>query len=188
MNSLQLNNKSNRRYPIGEFNFKSDVSVVEEATLIKIIQDFPTILRSQVENMTKIDPSKKWLFYCYREGGWSIQQVIHHCADSHMNGFIRCKLALTENAPSIKPYLEHQWAELNDVTVTDIEHSLNILAGVHARWKVLFSVLSPEEFKKTFFHPEMEKVVSLKEQLQIYAWHSQHHFAHIKLAFSFPIK
>ncbi len=114
----------------------------------------------------------------YRDGGWTVRQVVHHLADSHMNAFIRLKLALTENTPQIKPYDEKEWAKLADVEGVHIDYSLALLQGLHARWSALLSSLSPEQLDRTFLHPE-SGVQKLDRTLQTYAWHCRHHVAHI---------
>jgi len=114
----------------------------------------------------------------YRDGGWTVRQVIHHVPESHMNAYIRFKLALTENEPTIKPYDEAAWAETADVRETPIEVSLALLENLHARWVVLLRSMNPADFTKQFQHPE-RGVVTLEMNLALYAWHGKHHAAHI---------
>jgi len=114
----------------------------------------------------------------YREGGWTVRQVVHHLADSHMNSFVRTKLALTEDTPTIKPYNQNAWATTEDAQRMDIAPSLSLFEGLHARFVALLSSLRPEDFERTFNHPESGPV-TLNRQLQIYAWHGKHHIAHI---------
>jgi DinB superfamily len=114
----------------------------------------------------------------YRPGGWTVRQVVHHVADSHMNSFIRCRLALTEEEPTIKPYDEKAWAELAD-TYQPVEPSLRLLEGLHQRWAALYRSISDRDFGRKFRHPEMGKSVRLDTCLAGYAWHCRHHTAHI---------
>jgi hypothetical protein len=115
----------------------------------------------------------------YREGGWTVHQLIHHLADSHMNAFIRFKLALTEENPVIKPYLEDKWSELADVSDVPINISITLLHALHHRWHRLLESMSVDDFRRTVFHPEKEKDITLWDMLLIYAWHGKHHVAHI---------
>ncbi len=118
---------------------------------------------------------------CYRPGGWTRRQVIHHCADSHINSFIRFKLALTEDNPTIKPYKEELWAELSDSKHLSITSSLLILEGVHYRWAYLLESMNESDYLKTFFHPESQKTMRLDTTLAMYDWHCKHHLAHLML-------
>ena len=128
--------------------------------------------------------SDEQLVYTYRPEGWTIRQVVHHLADSHMNAYIRFKLAMTENQPTIKPYLEEKWAEMNDYSIP-LEPSLNILIGVHQRLGTLLDSLSSEDFQRTYTHPEHGKVLNLIQTTAMYSWHSKHHCAHIENALKF---
>jgi hypothetical protein len=114
----------------------------------------------------------------YREGGWTVRQVAHHVPDSHMNAYVRFKLALTEEDPVIKPYAEDRWARLGDTQATPIEVSLALLESLHSRWVGLLRSLRPEDWKRTFRHPELG-LVSLEKNLAMYSWHGRHHVAHI---------
>ena len=118
----------------------------------------------------------------YRPDGWTIKQVVHHCADSHINSFVRFKLALTEDVPAIKPYFEDRWAELSDSLSNDISDSIQILNSLHNKWVLLLRSLTVEQLHREFFHPETNKKISLKENIGLYAWHCNHHLAHIQLA------
>ena len=122
--------------------------------------------------------SKEQLDTPYREGGWTVRQVVHHVPDSHLNAYTRFKLALTENEPTIKPYAEDRWAELADTRSTPIETSLMLLDSLHDRWVRLLRSLQPEDWKKSFRHPELG-LVSLEKNLSLYAWHGRHHVAHV---------
>ena len=121
--------------------------------------------------------SEPQLDLAYRPGGWTVRQLVHHVADSHMNGYIRLKLAVTEDEPTIKPYDQDQWVRLPDSRLP-LDVSLGILDGVHTRWSVLWRALDAGQFARMFRHPELG-IVSLDHHLQLYAWHSRHHVAHI---------
>jgi len=116
----------------------------------------------------------------YREGGWTVNQVVHHLADSHMNAFIRFKLALTEDVPTIKPYDENAWVLTADVAETPLNYSVTLLHALHERWANLFESLTPEQWQRKLFHPVRNAEVSIWDMFAIYAWHGQHHVAHIK--------
>ncbi len=161
------------RYPIGKFVFDSDITPEKRAACMRDIQDLPRELRRAVSGL-----SAEQLDTPYRDGGWTVRQLAHHVADSHMNAFIRWKLALTETNPTIKPYDQDEWATTGDVAGFDVEPSLVLLDGLHERWARLLASLSPEDLKRTFNHPESGKQ-SLDRQLQLYAWHGRHHVAHI---------
>ena len=162
------------KYPIGKFIQPSVITAVEINNWIDIIREFPSRLRKEVESLNVEDLQKT-----YRPNGWTIAQVVHHLADSHINSFIRFKLALTEEKPTIKPYYENLWAELPDSKDYPIADSLKLLEGLHGRWVYLLRNLSIEEWDKEFIHPESGKTISLKTNLGIYAWHCEHHLAHI---------
>jgi uncharacterized damage-inducible protein DinB len=114
----------------------------------------------------------------YRSGGWTVRQVVHHVPDSHLNSYVRFKLALTEDNPTIKPYEEGRWAELSDSNSTPVEVSLTLLESLHDRWVRLLRSLTPEQWKRTFRHPELGEM-TLEKTLALYAWHGKHHVAHI---------
>ena len=115
----------------------------------------------------------------YRPGGWTVRQVVHHVPDSHCNGLVRFKLALTEDSPTIKPYLEAKWAELADGRSALVEQSLMLLDLIHVRWLVLLRSLTPSEFSRRLIHPERKESLSLDSMLALYAWHGRHHVAHV---------
>jgi DinB superfamily len=115
----------------------------------------------------------------YRPGGWTVKQLVHHVADSHMNAFIRCKLGLTEDNPPIKPYKQDAWANLNDSKIVPTNISITLLHALHARWVALLNGISSEALERTVFHPELNKEITLWHLLGLYAWHSKHHVAHI---------
>jgi len=163
------------KYPIGQFNRPKEISKEILSEFINDIESFPERLKECVAELTE-----EQLDTPYREGGWTIRQVVNHCADSHMNSLIRFKLALTEDKPTIKPYYEDRWAELEDSKSINIEPSMEILRGVHHRWAVLLKGLSSEQLSRSFIHPEHGKEFRIDENIGIYAWHCNHHLAHIK--------
>jgi hypothetical protein len=165
------------KYPIGKFQTPIPMDKIQIENWIKVIEEFPKKLNNEVKDLTEIALKKQ-----YRPDGWTIKQVVNHCADSHMNSFVRFKLALTENTPTIKPYFENLWAELPDAKDFPIESSLNILEGLHERWINLLKSLSDTDLERQFKHPETNKLISLKTNIGIYAWHCEHHLAHVKNA------
>lgn len=163
----------NLQYPIGRFVFDPNASPETRAAAIRDIAALPRELRRAVAGL-----SPAQLDTPYREGGWTVRQLAHHLADSHMNAFIRCKLAVTESSPRIAPYNQDDWVKTPDVTGLDIGPSLVLLDGLHARWAALLSSLAPADFQRTFDHPEGGPQ-TLEKQVQHYAWHCRHHVAHI---------
>ena len=161
------------RYPIGKFTFKEPVTEERKEKCLYDVDQAPANLRAAVSGL-----SDQQLDTEYRPGGWTLRQVVHHVPDSHLNAYIRFKLALTEEVPTIKPYAEDRWALLPDVQTTPIEVSLMLLECLHTRWMRLLRALKPEDWKRTFRHPELG-VVPLEKNLALYAWHGRHHVAHI---------
>jgi DinB superfamily len=164
---------SDPRFPIGNFQYEGTPSADQRAKFIAEIEQTPAAIRAAIQGL-----SPKQLDTPYREGGWNVRQVVHHVPESHMNAYIRFKLALTEDEPTIKPYAEDRWAKLADVQSAPTEVSLALLENLHVRWVVLLRGLRDEDWKRTFIHPE-SGVVSLEKNLAIYAWHGKHHTAHI---------
>ena len=164
------------QYPIGKFNAPQEISETHIADWIKAIQLLPEKLKAVTQNFT----SEQWKT-TYRPGGWTAQQVVHHIADSHMNSIIRFKWALTENAPQIKTYHEKLWSELPDVFLTPPEISLNLIDFLHQRWVVLLQNFQPQDFDKSYVNPETQRIYDLKTAIGLYAWHGNHHLAHLKL-------
>jgi uncharacterized damage-inducible protein DinB len=162
------------RYPIGPFGFSGQANAESRARCIAEIAAAPGHLRAAV---SELNPAQ--LDTRYREGGWSVRQVIHHVPDSHLNAYTRFKLALTEDEPTIKPYEEARWAELPDVRSTPVETSLMLLECLHRRWVLLLRAMTPADFARKFRHPEHGRLVPLDEVLEMYAWHGQHHVAQI---------
>jgi uncharacterized damage-inducible protein DinB len=163
----------NLKYPVGRFAFDKDVTPEKRRACITDIAELPVKARQAAAGL-----SPEQLDTPYRDGGWTVRQVVHHVADSHMNSFIRLKLALTEDNPQIKAYDQDAWAMTADAARPDIELSLRLLEGLHARWAALLSSLEPQDFARTFIHPE-NGPMTLDRTLQIYAWHCRHHVAHI---------
>jgi hypothetical protein len=164
---------SDPRFPIGKFHFDGPPSEDQRNKLIDDIGEAPSALRAAVGGL-----SWQQLDTPYREGGWTVRQVAHHVPDSHMNAYVRFKLALTEDEPTIKPYAEDRWAQLGDTRDTPIDVSLALLESLHGRWVGLLRSLGPEDWKRSFRHPELGPV-SLEKNLALYSWHGRHHVAHI---------
>jgi hypothetical protein len=160
------------RYPVGPFSPVAETTGVISAA-IRDIESLPASLRNAVDGLNEAQ-----LDTPYRPGGWTVRQVVHHVADSHMNGLTRTKLALTEANPTIKPYDEAAWALLADARLP-ISISLPIIDGIHARWVRVLQSLTPEQLQRTFVHPEHGQTMTLGYQVQNYGWHSRHHVAHI---------
>jgi hypothetical protein len=162
------------RYPIGKFTAPENYSSSYLAEKIAEIASFPERLKKEVVLLTN-----EQLDAPYREGGWTVRQVIHHCADSHMNCFIRIKCALTEDIPVIKPYHEDDWAELQDNLNMPIQPTLALLEGLHFRLAYLMKNLTDSDLEKSFVHPEHNAGFRINETIGTYAWHGNHHLAHI---------
>lgn len=165
------------KYPVGKFSRPEAINKSLIESWIDDIANFPEQVAMLVSTLSMHE--LKWI---YRPGGWSIKQVVHHCADSHMNAYIRFKLALTEENPTIKPYVEARWAELHDANDADLEDSLGILFGLHRRWVKMLKKLNIKDLKRSYIHPEHNKTFSLDETIGSYAWHCRHHLAHIQQA------
>ncbi len=161
------------KYPIGKYVKPAEFSQDVIDKFIVEIESLPERLTKQISGLTDEQLDTR-----YRPEGWTIRQVVHHLADSHMNSLIRFKLAVTENSPRITAYLEDRWAELPDSLNVPVEHSLIILKGLHHRMGLLLRSLSSKDLKRTFVHPERGEV-RVDETIGMYAWHSNHHLAHI---------
>ena len=172
-----MKNPEALKFPIGEFQKTNSISENDIQNWIATIENFPKEIKKLTENL-----SLEKLNLKYRPNGWSVKQVVHHCADSHMNSFIRFKLALTEINPTVKPYDEAKWAELTDGNEDDISASLSIIEGLHKRWALLLKSFDNDNFSNTFFHPESKTTNRLDVILGFYAWHCKHHLAHIEQA------
>jgi hypothetical protein len=163
------------RYPIGKF-IKPETFVQEDLkNWIDDIKSLPKWLREATDGL-----SEEQLNTPYREGGWTIAQVVHHLADVNMNAFIRTKLILTEDVPTVKPFDENAWAETIEAHLYPIEASLKLLEGLHERWAALLESLETKEFQRKLYHPAMDKTLDLYTCVAMYAWHGKHHVAHIK--------
>ena len=162
------------RYPIGQFAFTGPQTAGTRGACIARIEAAPAAIRRAVEGL-----SEAQLDTSYREGGWTVRQVVHHVPDSHLNAYTRFRLALTEPTPTIRPYQEHRWAELPDARSAPIEPSLALLEALHRRWALLLRSLDPAEWELRYLHPEHGREWTLDEALAMYAWHGEHHTAHI---------
>jgi hypothetical protein len=161
------------RFPVGRFAPPFEFNSAVRGELIAQIDEAPAKLREAVRHL-----SAEQLQTPYREGGWTLAQVVHHLPDSHMNTYIRFRMALTEHEPTIKPYDEAKWAELTDAASSDIESSIILLEGLHQRWVSLLRRLTPEQWALGYVHPERGRM-TLERTLALYAWHCRHHLAHI---------
>ena len=163
------------RYPIGQFEAPETISEEIKNKWIQTLEDFPSRLEKLVEHL-----SEEQLNTPYRDGGWTVRQVVHHCSDSHHHSYTRFKWALTENNPVIKAYQEADWAELFDTKTAPIEMSLTHLKAVHFKLVYLLRGLPDSDLEKSFVHPESGDTVVLRKNIGIYAWHCDHHYAHIQ--------
>jgi uncharacterized damage-inducible protein DinB len=158
------------RYPVGDFAIDPDVTAAKRQRWLQQMADLPTLLAAALNGLDdgQLDTP-------YREGGWTPRQVVHHLADAHLNGFVRFKLALTEDAPPIKTYEEALWAETADAREAPVEVSLRLLSALHERWLILLHSLSEEQFRsRAFNHPD-RGLMTIDKAIQLYAWHSVHH-------------
>jgi hypothetical protein len=162
------------RYPVGKFSVPTSFSPAELKEWLNILEELPSKLQREVNGMTD-----EQLDTPYRDGGWTVRQVVHHLADSHVNSYCRMKLILTEDHPTIRPYLEAKWAELKEAKTAPVAISLDILFAIHKRMLLMLNNVSTEELDRTYFHPETQKTSTLKALIALYAWHSRHHLAHI---------
>jgi hypothetical protein len=161
------------RYPIGKFTYDGPPTPEQRTKLIDDIERAPAALRAAIHGL-----SPQQIETPYREGGWTVRQVVHHVPESHMNAYIRFKLALTEDQPTIKPYAEDLWAKLPDVQSTPLELSLTLLESLHGRFVQLLRTMQPNDWKRSFNHPELG-LMPLEKNLALYSWHGRHHAAHI---------
>lgn len=173
-------NLNDLRYPIGADELPENITQAHINAWTSTIAEFP----EQVDALVK-ELSPKELAYHYRPEGWNIKQVVHHCADSHMNALTRFKLSLTEDKPVIKPYMEARWALLSDSLDDDLTASMQILQGIHSRWAGCIEGMQPDDFERGYIHPEQNALVPLRQALGHYDWHCRHHLEHIKQALKF---
>lgn len=176
-NAVKENVSDINIFPIGKLKYPEEYS---ETVINKLIQDI-RVLPEHLKAVTKKINKKKKLQYSYRDGAWTIEQIIHHLADSHMNALIRFKLALTENNPTIKPYDQDLWVETADAQLP-IRVSVRLLKSIHAKWVSLLENMDNNDWKRTFYHPEYKRASTLEQTLALYAWHGKHHVAQIEVA------
>lgn len=162
-----------QRYPIGQFE-PQPFSSAQKKKWLQDIQFLPALLEQEIENLDEAQFNTP-----YREGGWTVKQVIHHLADSHMNAYVRFKLGLTEENPTIKPYDEVQWALLDDIEKVPVNISITLLYTLHTRWHATIRDLTDAQWQRTIYHPAQQKQIKLWDMLGMYAWHGLHHVAHI---------
>src|SRR4030095_6155429 len=168
-----VDNLEKLKYPIGKFDWSLEVSNEDRRRAIKTIDAFPVKISDFISSL-----NDSQLDTPYRPEGWTVRQVVHHVADSHMNALIRIKLALTEDTPTIKPYDENAWSTLPDMKLP-IAVSLSLIEGIHTRWIAVVNGMAVDQFARSFMHPELRTEMTLDHLLQLYAWHSHHHLAHI---------
>jgi uncharacterized damage-inducible protein DinB len=161
------------RYPIGEFKYENPLSGSEREACLAKIEETPARMRAAVAGL-----NEEQLDTPYRPDGWTVRQVVHHVPESHLTSYTRFKLAITEDEPTVKPYFEDRWAQLDDARQAPISLSLDLLDAVHGRWIWFLRSLKQEDFQRTFRHPEIG-IVSLDKNVALYAWHGPHHVAQI---------
>jgi len=161
------------RYPIGKWDRRDTLTPGERTAMIAQVGEVPARMRTAIAGLDEAQ-----LDTPYREGGWTVRQVIHHVPDSHLNSYTRFKLALTEEEPTIRPYDEARWAALSDSRDTPVETSLTMLDALHDRWTILLRAMSDDDFRRTLRHPDLG-VMSLDALLSLYAWHGRHHVGHV---------
>lgn len=161
------------RYPIGKFAKPAQITPAQREAWLADIEQFPALLREAVAGMTEAQ-----LETPYREGGWTIRQLVHHVADSHTHSYIRCKFALSMDNPTIMPYDEAIWATFEDASHAPVEWSLRLLESLHARWTMWLRSITPSDFDRTYSHPQYGPM-TLGIALAMYSWHGRHHLAHI---------
>ncbi|MCC6722140.1 MAG: putative metal-dependent hydrolase [Bacteroidia bacterium] len=165
------------KYPIGKFTPQSNYTLEQINEYIKSIKLFPAILLTTVDNISNDDFKKQ-----YREGSWNICQLIHHIGESHLNAYMRIKLALTEENPTIKPYNENSWVNTSENKILDFSVSIKLIEAIHEKFSCLAGTLCESDLKRTFFHPQNNRTFSIADMLCLYSWHGNHHLAHIKIA------
>jgi hypothetical protein len=161
------------RYPIGKFS-RVTADLSNHTAAIATLAALPENLRSAVDGLTDSQ-----LDTPYRDGGWTVRQLVHHVADSHINAYTRVRLALTEDWPTIKPYEENLWAHLSDARTAPVDISLDLLDALHRRWTLLLESLSNDDWERGYLHPDHDRRQSIAEVIAVYDWHSRHHVAHI---------
>jgi uncharacterized damage-inducible protein DinB len=170
-----MSDLDSQRFPIGPFSPRPELTEEDRERLIEELSAFPGIFRTAVGGL-----SDEELETPYREGGWTLRQVVHHVPDSHLQGYVRFKLAMTESVPEIRTYQQAPWGETADARTAPVEYSIEILEALHKRWAFFLRSLSAEDFARTYRHPEMGEL-TLEKTLQLYVWHGKHHLAHLRL-------
>ena len=173
---MEIQELEKLRYPIGKFSAPLEYSQEDMEKWIGEIEELPSKCRNELKDFTEEMLADK-----YRPDGWTARQVIHHIVDSHINAYIRFKLTLTEDTPTIRPYLEDRWAELYDGKNAPIEMSLSLLEALHRRWALLIRNIAENDYSRSYFHPQSNKEFQLRTALALYAWHSRHHLEHIRI-------
>jgi len=165
------------KYPIGKYVASKEHTPEQLAHYLNELRTFPEHLKANVRDLTEEDLAKT-----YREGSWTVKQVVHHIGESHMNAYIRIKLALTEDNPTIKPYDEDLWVRTRENEILDPAVSLALIESLHAKMVALLENLTEQELTRTFFHPQYQRTSSIADLMALYSWHGRHHIGHIKLA------
>lgn len=176
-----MNQMEHLKYPIGRWQRPESYSDHQIHEWIQVIRKLPGEIQKLLEGK-----SEEVFMSRYRPEGWTLRQLIHHIADSHINAYIRHKLTYTENQPRICPYLENSWADLRDVQLVPVQVSVQLLDCIHQRWVVFLEGVNGREWELEYLHPQHQRIFTLQESLSMYAWHSQHHLAHIKNALTQP--
>ena len=171
--SFDLPTTTDPRYPIGRWNRAEEITPSMREEALEVLGELPQRLREALEGL-----HGEQLMTPYRDGGWTVQQLVHHVADSHMNAYIRTRFALTEDQPAIRAYDEKEWAELPDAVHAPVEWSLELLEALHGRWVYLLRSLDPAQWERTYVHPQ-NGPMTIERTVQLYAWHSRHHVAHV---------
>jgi uncharacterized damage-inducible protein DinB len=161
-------------FPIGKYQSPATFSPETRRAAIETLRHLPSALVEATAGLSQAQLQEP-----YREGGWTLRQVVHHVADSHMNAYSRVRLALTEDWPTIKPYDQDSWANLVDAKTLPVDVSLTLLDALHTRWVALFESLTEPDWERGYIHPESGRRQTIEQVLTIYAWHSHHHTAHI---------
>jgi len=170
----------NLRYPIGQFKFEAPLTDDERQACMLKIEETPASMRAAVAGL-----NEEQLDTPYRPAGWNVRQVVHHVPDSHMNGYTRMKLAMTEDSPTLKLYHEALWAELPEARTAPVDVSLDLLDALHFRWTAFLRALTHVDFQRPYIHPDLG-LVPIDVAIGIYAWHGKHHTAHITSALRRP--
>jgi hypothetical protein len=168
-------NMEQLQYPVGRYSKPASCTPGLLQEWITTLKALPSWMDACIENL-----DEQQMLVPYRDGGWTIQQVVHHVADSHMNAYIRLKLALTEDNPTIKPYDEKAWAEMADVRLVPVNVSVTLIHGVHRRLLAVLQDMQPADLERTYYHPEQKREFTVWELVALYAWHSRHHTEHIR--------